>query len=129
MTAVDARAPGPPGRSTGRRRLRWGAVGGVAAVTYVVALTADAVLLTADGSTYTDVHARLDGTIPRAVVALVLIGVLGHALDGLRRLAVAAGVRAVTEARLRVAVAFLLPALGIPLVAAVLWPALEGTVG
>ena len=125
--AAPAEAPPAPGRG-GRRQLRWGAVGGLAALAYVAAVVGDALLLAADGQAYTDLHRWLDGLGPRLVLALVLLGALVHLLDGARRLVVAA-VAPVAAERLRLGVVFLTGALGVPLVVAVLWPALDGVVG
>ena len=128
---ADGTSTTPPSPASGRRRVRWGAVGGLAALAYVVAVAVDALVLAADGGAYTDLHRRLDGLGPRLVLALVLVGALGHLLDGGRRLVVdgprlAPSRRAVLDARARLVVAFLVGALGVPLAAAVLWPATGG---
>jgi hypothetical protein len=91
---------------------------------YVAAAVADVLLAATSPGALAAVHRSLDGAVPRVAVAVVVAVVVGHGLGG-------AG-RAATElwpglARHRVgvdaAVRFVALAAGIPLAAAVVWPA------
>lgn len=112
------RADGP-GVGAGSRRV---GVAAVLAAAYVLGVTVDRLLLVTDGSAFLDWRARLDGVVGRAALAVVVVGVLFHALDGLRRLA---GRTAAQDRRLAAAAAFLTWALGLPIALVVLWPAVQ----
>src|SRR5690606_6177004 len=112
----------------GRRRgpVDLAAVTGVLTLAYVVAVAADLMLLGLDPVRYNEVHAGLDGPVPRLLLGVVALGVVVHAADGVGRAAL--DLRPVGQRVRRWVLAggrFVGVAGGIPLAAAVVWPAVR----
>ncbi len=123
---MPASSPLPP---AGRRRVRWGAVAGLVLFAYAAWAAIDLVLAGVARSTFNRLHELYASFLGRAVIAVVVVAALFHALDGLRRLV--EEVRptwARRDAALRTTVAFTTAALGVPAIAVVLWPTVQGWV-
>ena len=116
--------PAEPATGDAEDRRPWGAVTGVVALAYVLAVVVDRLLLVGDGARYTDLHRQLDAGPARAVLAVVALAVVFHGLDGVRRLL---GPPAPADARWRAVVAFGTWATGVPLAVVILWPVLDGS--
>lgn len=110
-----------------RRRLRWGAVAGVVVFAYLVWLAVDLVVAAVDRRAFTTIHEAYGSLAVRVVVGAVLVAVVFHTLDGLRRLLeeVRPGLVRRDE-RLRAVVAFATAVLSVPGVVVVVWPAVRG---
>ena len=102
------------------------AITGVLTLGYIVAVAADLMLLGLNPVRYNEVHAGLDGPVARLVLAVVAFAVVLHAADGVGRAAL--DLRPAGDAVRRWVLAsgrFVGLAAGIPLAAAVLWPAVR----
>jgi succinate dehydrogenase/fumarate reductase cytochrome b subunit len=104
----------PPPAPTARRRVRWGAIAGVAVLAYVVVLSVALVGL--DHRTRFNRWSEVfDSLGARLVLCLVVLAALFHTLDGIRRLVVEFAPSTVRhDVRMRTGVLFLTWALVIP---------------
>lgn len=119
------RAPVPAAGT--RRRVRWGALAGVVVFGYLVWVAIDLVVAAVDRRAFTTIHEAYGSLLARLVVAAVLVAVVFHSLDGLRRLLEEVRPRLVRhDGRLRAVIAFATAALSVPGVLVVLWPAVRG---
>jgi succinate dehydrogenase cytochrome b556 subunit len=110
-----------------RRRLRWGAVAGVVVFGYLVLVAVDLVLAGISRRAFTSLHEAYGSLGGRVVIGIVLVAVVFHAFDGLRRLLEELRPSLVPrDERLRAGVAFATAAVSVPGVVAVLWPAVRG---
>ena len=105
---------------------RWAAVGGVLALAYVVWYVADLVLLDTRPFTYVTVHRTYGNLAVRLVFAGVLLGLLFHAIDGLRStLTDLVPAVARRDLALRAGARFLTFAVWVPATLVLLWPAVR----
>lgn len=119
----------PPAPPAARRRVRWGAVAGLVLFAYAAWAAVDLVLAGVARSAFNRLHELYASFLGRTVIAVVVVAALFHLLDGLRRLAEEARPAwARRDPALRTAVAFATAALGVPAVAVVLWPTVQGWV-
>jgi hypothetical protein len=119
VAADGAVEPGVPGRA--RSAL---ALGGGLTLVYVVGSALDLILLGLDPVRYNAVHRAADGFVPRLLVALVGFAVVFHAADTVGR--AAADLHPAWDRhrpRIDAAGRFLALTTGIPVAAAIVWPA------
>lgn len=104
------------------RRVRWGAVAGSVLLAYVV-VEAVALLSIDDRNRFNRWGAAMGSLGARLVLAGVVLAVLFHSLDGLRRLVVEAAPGLVRhDDRLRLGVVFVTWALAVPAAVVMVWP-------
>ncbi|MCC5952753.1 MAG: hypothetical protein JJU45_11730 [Acidimicrobiia bacterium] len=121
MTSVDQ----PPDGADRPGVLRL--LASLAAVVYVATVAADAVTASVDGRGFVAWRSSLGSVPGRLLVAVVVVGVWYHLLDGASRLW-RDHRRATGAVEGRPLVAFLTWAVGVPMAAVILWP-LWGSVG
>lgn len=110
-----------------RRRLRWGALAGVVVLGYLVWVAIDLVVAAVNRRAFTTIHEAYGSLPARLVVGAVLVAVVFHTLDGLRRLVEELRPElARRDQRFRAVVAFATAAVSVPGVVVVLWPAVRG---
>jgi succinate dehydrogenase/fumarate reductase cytochrome b subunit len=108
------------------RRSPWSTVAAALSLVYIVWYAVDLTVLNLNAGVFNAVHRQSGGFVPRVVFAVLVVGVLYHALDGLRCVICdfAPSLRrhgAVFEAAAR----FVTLAVGIPAGLVVVWPAVQ----
>ena len=118
-SADRATEPTPSGR-----RPVWGRVASGLLFVYLMWWALSLAAVAWDRGAFNDLQRQYQGMAVKVVLAVVALATVGHLADGMLTMSTGADVGSARAEKRRVVARFLVPAVGLPLALAVVWPAL-----